>query len=323
MNRSLEIVAVGRVGLLDGVPPEFAAQMLPSAKAYHAAGFWGIVCVQEIQTPKFTFRHFIFSLTQAISFTLEGPANILQSLLSLQGKYEHKIEDSDAVLMNDKEFLLFSAGSKNSFTTVYQTSFSSLLNTQYGSESYKEYLALFPSFKYDLKRLAAKAQSFLYPAKTVRFTVIDSIKALWFDRYIETLQRKHFELRVESSLFSLLAQTYSPAPAAPYSRIEQETAIAVRYIILENIRIHFTPKELAGRVHCSVGFMKRAFRKVYGIGPFQLLRKTRMELAKQMLLDGKSLKEAAIEVGMKPNNFPKEFLAYFGYTVSSLKKAMR
>jgi AraC-like DNA-binding protein len=45
-----------------------------------------------------------------------------------------------------------------------------------------------------------------------------------------------------------------------------------------------------------------------------------MERAKEMLLSGSTLKEAAVAVGMNPSNFPKEFKKFFGYTVTYLIK---
>ncbi|MDQ3683718.1 MAG: helix-turn-helix transcriptional regulator, partial [Bacteroidota bacterium] len=102
--------------------------------------------------------------------------------------------------------------------------------------------------------------------------------------------------------------------------IEREKASAAYQIILKDITKHQTPEQIASELYCSSSWLKKAFGKVYGVGMFHFLRKTRMDIAREMLLRGDSLKAVALEVGMKPQNFPKEFKAFFGYTVTDLKK---
>ena len=98
----------------------------------------------------------------------------------------------------------------------------------------------------------------------------------------------------------------------------------ILWIILGPLAIFYLIKtaseEIAKKLHCSTGWLKKSFSKVYGVGMFHYLRRHRMQLAKEMLLSGESLKAVAIEVGMKPRNFPKEFKTFFGYTVTALKR---
>lgn len=171
-----------------------------------------------------------------------------------------------------------------------------------------------------MKKTFEKSRYFIPSPNIARYTVHDAINAIWLDRYIPSLAIKHIELRLESSLFTLLAQSYHQNPRQPITQFEREKAVVAREIILRDITAHKTPDQIASELYCSAAWLKKAFRKVYGVGLFQFLRKTRMEHAKEMLLQGESLKAVALEVGMKPRNFPKEFKAFFGYTVTALKK---
>ena len=205
-------------------------------------------------------------------------------------------------------------------TTIDGGKTTSLLNAYYKPDGYKNLLPFFPALKKDLKKAKRKAVHFTFSPRLARYTVHDSINAIWFDRYIEHLRLKHIEIRLESSLFSLLAQTYSPAKLETATPLETEKATAACEIILKDIRVHLSPEEIAKKLHCSTGWLKKSFSKVYGVGMFHYLRRHRMQLAKEMLLSGESLKAVAIEVGMKPRNFPKEFKTFFGYTVTALKR---
>lgn len=323
MNRNIRIDAFGPLSFKPGLPPGVTAYTLPLSQSSYATGTWGTICIQEIKTGKFLLRHFLFSLRQTITFYTQECNEGIQSLLSMQGDITHSINSLKTISLKEKEFILFDAVKEETFTRIEGQKTTSLLNVYYNNDSYKNLVSLFPAFKKELKKTKRKPGYLTLSPILARFTVHDALMALWFDKYIGKLVEKHIELRIETTLFTLLAQTYSPVAAEPVSAHEKEKADAARNIILKDIRIHQTPEEIATQLNCSVGWLKKAFSKVYGMGMFQLLRRNRMEHAKEMLLKGESLKAVAIEVGMKPRNFPKEFKSYFGYTVTALKKGQQ
>jgi len=320
MNLNIHLDIYGPLPLTSGIPSDLSAYLLTNAVGQHAKGPWGIICIQEIRTEKFLLRHFLFALQKTISFYVREHDHQLQSLLSLSGIFEHKIKGLKPVILKEKEYLLLHAATEELYTTAYGGKIGSLVNTYYTPKSYQGLLPLFPNFKKDLKKAIRKPYLFNNPPKVARYSVHDAINAIWFDRYIQELQVKHTEMRLESSLFTLLAQSYAPSVSEPTSQFEREKASAARDIILADIKVHHPPEFIASELHCSAGWLKKAFSKVYEMGLFQFLRKTRMDFAKEMLLRGESLKAVALEVGMKPQNFPKEFKAFFGYTVTALKK---
>ncbi|MEJ7820695.1 MAG: AraC family transcriptional regulator [Chitinophagaceae bacterium] len=294
---------------------------MPEAKAFHAIDHWGTICIQEIETEKYLLRHYLFVFEKTITFTLSQSRQGIQSLLNLKGNIEHKISLLKGVKLQEKEFILFDAAELESQLTVEGNQKCSLLQTHYSPSIYNELIAFFPAFKKDLKKASKKPIHFLYPPKIARYTAHDAINAIWHDRYIKKLQVKHIELRLTSTLFTLLAQTYSSGSRELLTPLEKEKATEAYVIISKDIRKHQTLEEIASKLYCSSSWLKKAFAKMYGIGMFHFLRQTRMERARQLLLQGESLKVVAIEIGMKPQNFPKEFKAFFGYTVTSLKKS--
>jgi AraC-like DNA-binding protein len=257
-------------------------------------------------------------LKETLSFKTKSENNGLQSLINLNGYFEYEIKGLKEIILREKDFVLFDAGNEYTITTVLGDKLCSFLNTYYNAESYADFIDLFPEFKKDLHK--AKPLYFLAPPKTARFTVHDSIRAIWTDRYVQTLTRKCIELRLETSLFTMLSQSYTESPKVLVSPLERKKADAAREIILKDIKAHLYPDEIANKVHCSSAWLQKAFSKVYGMGMYHFLRRTRMEIARELLLKGEQLKTVALEVGMKPRNFTKEFKSFFGYTVSQLKK---
>lgn len=322
MNQHLRSDLFGPLVFSSGLPSGFAGLLIPQAVCSHAQGSWGTVCLQELQTGKFLLRYFLFRLHRTLTFRCTEAHEGLQSLLSLRGELECRIGSHEPFFLKEKEFTFLDAGGEEAEAIVPGLRTCSLFNAYYTAEGYAALLPLFPDFFVNLKQSERKPFHFLLPPRVARFTVHDAIQALWLDRYVPALEKKHVELRMELSLFTLLAQTYTESPTEPASALEREKAAEARAMILKDISVHIMPEDIAASLLCSVGWLKKAFRKVYGVGMFQFLRRTRMEVAREMLLRGESLKAAALEVGMQPQNFPKEFKAFYGYSVTDMKKGL-
>jgi AraC-like DNA-binding protein len=304
----------------NGMPSRFSDYVLPQAQTKHSTGPWGVIGFQEIETPKYLLRHFLFYLHKSLSFHTREKNEGLQSLLSLKGELEYKAGDLAGFTLKEREYTLFQIKSAESFLKIPGQRVCSFINAFYTPAAYKDFLILFPQFKKELEDNARKkAHYFSFPPIPARYSVHDAIQAIWCDKYIGSLVKKHIEIRLENKLFTLLAQTYTTSPIAPTAS-ERETAIAARILILQNIKIHLPPADIASKLGCTEKWLTKTFSKVHGMGMYHFLRKTRMELAKKKLLKGESLKAVAIDVGMKPSNFPKELRSYFGYTVTALKK---
>lgn len=320
MNLNLQSDIYGPVQFVDGFPPNFFDKLLPQAISYHAIGPWGVICMQEINTSQYLLRHFLFHLQNTLAFNETEKDEGLQSLLSLEGHIRYRVNGLKEVLIKEREYTLVNPCNEKATITVMGNRLCSLLNTYYYPEAYAGLKPLFPSFVSDLQKAIRKPFIFLFPPKVSRTSVHNAIEAIWFDRYIDSLQKKHIEIRLGSTLFTLLAQTYTPGDVELGNPTQRKKAAAAREIILRNIKVHLTPGQIASELNCTSSWLKKAFSTVYGIGMYHFLRKTRMEIARNMLLKGESLKAVAIEVGMKPRNFPKEFKTFFGYTVTALKK---
>lgn len=320
MNKELLLEKFGKVSLSVGMPNDFVAYAIPEASYYHAKGPWGIICIQEIQTKKCLLRNFLFFLQRALSFYNLDTNNRLQSLLNISGYFDFKIKGLEKVCLEEKEFVLFNSAKQSSVTTVYENQFCSILNAQYSDEFYADLLPYFEGLQADLIRSTKTPSYFKSPIKIARYTVHDAITAIWQDKYIPALQYKHVELRLESSLFTMFAQSYSLEPNGYISPLEKLKTDQAKELILKDLKIHVTAEEIAFKLNCSEGWLRKAFQKIYGVGPFQYLRRARMQYARDMILRGESLKSVALDIGMNPSNFPKEFKAFFGYTVTNLKK---
>lgn len=321
MNANLRAENYGKISFQPGLPNNFGQFVLPQAATYHSQGPWGFVCYQELKTSRYTLRHFLFRLEQSVAFFSQETNEGIQLLLSLQGDVRVVLKQK-AIALKEKEYTLLNAAGEETGAVFPAGRVYSLLNTYYTAEAYDSLFSLFPSFKRIVQQSLAKAHSFILPAKTARFSVHDAITAIWHDRYADVVEQKHIEMRLEATLFSLLAQTYTEKPTVASTTFENEKASAAKDIVLRDLKVRIPNNEIAKELNITVSVLKRVFHKVYGVGLYHFLRKTRMEMAREMLLKGQSLKAVALTVGMRPKNFPKEFKSFFGYTVTQLKRGM-
>lgn len=321
LTRELLLEKYGRTSLIAGMPSRFSSYEIPSALRFHAKGPWGILCLQEVKTHKYFLRHFLFFLKEKISFCIEEESTRLQSLLNIAGRLDFQITGRERLELKEREYLLFATSGKQTLTTIHE-GHNSLLNAQYTTEFYRDFYHHFVGLKDDLRKAAKEPHYFSLSAQRARNSIHESINAIWEEKYIPSLQAINIQLRLESSLFSMLAQSYPPDNPGKASRLERTLATQAKKLILKDLGVHLTPEEIASQLNCSASWLRKAFRKVYGVPMYNFLRSKRMNYAKRKIEAGMSLKEVSIELGMNPSNFPKEFKAFFGYTVTSLKKGL-
>lgn len=94
-------------------------------------------------------------------------------------------------------------------------------------------------------------------------------------------------------------------------------------IIMQEYHINLSIKEIAYRSAINECYLKKDFKKYYGMTILEMLQKRRLEVAKQLLQDNLSVKEVALKVGYKHiGNFSKLFCETFGITPSVYKKQL-
>lgn len=82
-------------------------------------------------------------------------------------------------------------------------------------------------------------------------------------------------------------------------------------IVEKDPKQHLSIEELAQRVYLNVSKLKTGFKQEYGVGPYKFLQQTRMRMAREMLLDGNSIRKVAIAVGFIGEHAETNFIKWF------------
>jgi AraC-like DNA-binding protein len=178
---------------------------------------------------------------------------------------------------------------------------------------------MFPALKEALQHPGA----FLSFSNTLLYRPCDGLEGPFTKAYPAPLQQIHLRLWLETLLFSLLTELVAPVPEKRPLCRQAEKAAAAKALLSRELRQKWTVAKMAKALDCSPSWLKKAFSETYGMGLYHYLRCCRMERARDLLLQGESLKAAAIEVGMKPGTFPKEFKAFYGCTVTAFREGLR
>lgn len=312
----------GPIDLVEGMPGMLAKHLLPSAHSYYSAGRFGTLCLQILQTDRQLLYYFLFQLSQRFSFSFLNPMKGLQSVINLAGQFRYRVDGSEEMVVRNSEYLLYAARQEVFHTTVEPGKLSSYLHIYFSEAGYAPLLSLFPDFSRQLAEQQARPFAFFQGPTIVPPAVRDSVQSILHDRYALHLQQKHIELHLERTLFEQLVKGMKQHEVPIASDFEKEKAMEASHLLLGHLRRQWTVDEVAGELHCTTAWLKKAFHKMYGTGVYHYLRRARMEKAKELFQKGESLKAVAVEVGMKPHNFPKEFKAYFGYTVTQFKQSL-
>lgn len=99
-----------------------------------------------------------------------------------------------------------------------------------------------------------------------------------------------------------------------FTRADFASVKQVYQIISDNLRWHFTIVELSQKAGINERKLKQLFKREYGVGVHEFLRRSRMEKARTLLQENElSIKEVAYRVGFKSlSGFSTAFRKMYG-----------
>ncbi|MBC7851369.1 MAG: helix-turn-helix transcriptional regulator, partial [Chitinophagaceae bacterium] len=135
------------------------------------------------------------------------------------------------------------------------------------------------------------------------------------------LQTFFFENKVRELLLQILLESEKTVPAE-LSPVSVNALIKAKAIILSDISRHHTIGEISKRVQLNEFDLKTGFKKLWGVGIYEMLLDARMHKAKKLLLEtSKPMKEIASLTGYdRLTSFIRSFRNYHNITPGSLRR---
>ena len=295
------------------------AVLLPGGELMSASGPFGTVCLQEYPGNGYLIQYNHFDLLKPFSLKTSMPVVGWQIQMLLQG-------NPAMCKTNKKEWLLY----KNQFSIFRTTGIHSLFLEQGQHINFNIFIedsllqSLLPFFPdVNNKIIAATNQPglLLRDPLWISWDILEQVQSVLHCRFVHNLRVFYVDSRLKDILFNILVLlSGTPPKENELLTGEMEAIHLAEQIISTDITKHFLIPALSKKVQLNEFRFKIAFKKVYGVGPYEYLIKLRMAKAKELLKEGKSVKEVAALTGYRPSDFTVTFTHHFGITPGTLKK---
>lgn len=168
------------------------------------------------------------------------------------------------------------------------------------------------------------ADSLMFSFRTTRryediapLSAMPASECLWYYETIkeaEISKKKGYKQKQLSLIYSMLEGLFSTS--------DKSESISVRAaaLIRKNYQsAFFNCKKIASALYVSEAYLRREFKKEYRMSVGAYLKKTRMEKARELLLERRSVRETALCCGYSDvYQFSRAYKNYFGHVPSQL-----
>lgn len=236
--------------------------------------------------------------------------NGLHAKVILKGSCQQQIQDQLTWSIRQNQFCLLCANQPE-IRCLYKPGMHISMDVFFGDALMQEMHPLFPGLQPSLLLFPAWADTEL----------LDITHSLLRSQY-EKIQLRYFlNNRVRDLLLKLLAVVFKKQDTE--IRIGEKELQAIHeaeQLITNNLTQHLHIPELARQVLLNQYSLKKYFKQVFGMGPYEYLTRKRLEKAKELLQQGRSVKEVAGYFGYRPSHFTTSFRRFHGYNPGTVNK---
>jgi AraC-like DNA-binding protein len=97
----------------------------------------------------------------------------------------------------------------------------------------------------------------------------------------------------------------------------------VKALITGDLKMHYTIDDLARKAGMNRDKLKVGFKRLFGVSPYECLVQSRMEMAKQLLVEtDKPIKEIAFLTGYSYTSFITKIKEHFSCSPASMRNLL-
>lgn len=304
----------------DELPIGFSGIRLPGSTLRSAQDKFGALSIQEYSTAGFSLLYTVAELHEPFSFLTKTEFSgwWLQILLNGNNS-DYTSSDLQWTLFKNQCSVLKSVSPE--ITTVFsKPGVYTSITILFTASILEELLPFFPHL-HEQYLSVKPIQYLLSPPAWPGIEILDAVQSILICNYEKNLRQYFYDARIKDMLFYLMVQLDNKNNfEKQLSQKEVEAIILAEQMITNDITAHFRIPELAKKIALNETTFKVAFKKVYGMGPYEYLLLQRMKKAVIWLQEGKSVKETAALTGYPASDFTAVFIKHYGFKPSSVKK---
>lgn len=278
--------------------------------------------VQELTSDTYTIRYNAVECIHDQVVESESRLRGIHSRVMLENNIELVIKDAGTIQLNQDELCMLWSESSNCKALLESNKSYKALDIYYTPELADQLGLLFPKlahiFTKGETKYVVQPPCYLTPAlKNIIFDILNC-------PYDEITSKYYFDLKVREYLYVILENDIRAKQSRHrFSSYERNQIHQAKELLVSNI--HQTPisiRDLARKVGINEFKLKAGFKEFFNTGVFEFFQNTRMQKAKELLLQtNKPIKEICTLAGYpRMTNFITAFRKTFGYTPGSLRR---
>lgn len=324
MNFNLNSLTYGPIIFESEVPAAFEKLIVPGSHPHYAEGPFGNILFQEIRAGQVTLFYNTYTIHEdlALDFTIDQP--VLQIHVSLKNDGQYKINGIGDIHVKQGQFNMISSPFVTGTSFLEHDNEYRTFNLYFPAEYLTELSTIFPFLENFIKAFNQNGPTLLFSThRWINASIIDIIDQLLYCGLEGESRQYYFIIKVQEFLFMLLSQARSEM--LTHAGLNKQTINSIyqaKYLIETRFAEHITLQGICRQVGLTEAKLKSGFKQIFGIGVFELLLKTRMQIAKSLLLESdKPIKAIARLTGYATKqSFLTAFKNYYDDTPGSFRK---
>ena len=323
INLRMSSFSFGPIVFQSVVPEEFSSHLIPGAEIASAEGDYGKIFFQEIHAGDITVIYKIYQIKEDLALDFQFTPGMLQAHIALKNDCHYYVRGIGEVYLAEGQFNLLDAPYLEGTVFLEQGKEYRSIHIIFSPAFIEKLLPFFHHFEEWLTsdstepRLLFNIHSWLSPQLK---DIVDRILHCYFPDEVQGFYR---ELKI-SEFLSLALAPVNGETNMPVKLTRRNIALIheSKNILDKSFGEHITVAAVAHQAGLSEMKLKAGFKQVFGISLFDYLMKTRMQVARELLLEtDKPIKEIAALTGYATKqSFLNAFKKYFHDTPGSFRK---
>lgn len=305
---------------IPALPEGYPGPVIRTSTIFFVKGNFGRVTCQRLVSGPFEIWHSVYEVLQNCQIRFHHKKAFLGIHAVLQGESFYEINDLHPVVFKEQQCNFYYLPLLDATVHLQQKNAYQSLNLCFRAAQVKPYLAHFDTGKRFTKKLFQKEPVVLHDTPLQMSFALKGIihEILTFTSVID-LQDLFLKIKIHEFLFYLFGAAIPADPIKPEIR---DRLLEIKKSIEQHFTQHFTIRQLARKSGMNTTSFKAAFKKAFGMPPFEYLVEIRMQHALELLQKRDlSIQRVADAAGYKSfGSFIKAFKRKFGVTPGKIKK---
>jgi AraC-like DNA-binding protein len=305
---------------IPALPEGYPGPVIRTSTIFFVKGNFGRVTCQRLVSGPFEIWHSVYEAAQDCRMRFHHQKAFLGVHAVMEGEGYYEVNGFQPVRFQEQECNFYYLPLLDSTVQLEKRKRYQTLNMCLRAAQAKPYLAHFDTGKRFTKKLFLKEPVVLHQDPLLMGFALRGIiqEILTFTAPIDQ-QDLFLKIKIHEFLFYLFGASLPVDPIRPEIK---DRLLEVKKIIEQQFTQHFTIRQLARKSGMNTTSFKTAFKRAFGMAPFEYLVEIRMQHALTLLQKRDlSIQRVADASGYKSfGSFIKAFKRRFGVTPGQIKK---